>query len=114
MSKQAGAVIVVSSLALMAGMQCCSGKHMREQTTPDSAMTAESKQVPDDEIIQTAKDAASEAGYDVSRYSFKTEPLSSGWMVHFELLDDPPYLGGDSHFTVQVDEDGSTRVLRGR
>jgi hypothetical protein len=67
------------------------------------------------EAIRLARDRAGEEGYVNAQYNVTmVERSEDGWWVHFELKKRAEVLGGQDHFGVQIQPDGSIELFRGR
>lgn len=64
--------------------------------------------------IVRAKEVARQNGYNVADYTHSVSRADQGWFVVFKHKTPGLTLGGDTQFTVRVDDDGTTQVFRGR
>jgi hypothetical protein len=67
-----------------------------------------------EEAIEIASRVGAEAGYDMGEYTHAASAREGRWLVNFERRTPGDYFGGDNHFSVYVEADGSTRLFQGR
>jgi hypothetical protein len=64
-------------------------------------------------VIVRAKEVARENGYNIADYAYRASRADQGWFVVFKHKTPGLTLGGDTLFTVRVDDDGTPQVFRG-
>lgn len=89
--------------------------HSRNLRSADSRPSQEPHPMQRQEIVRLAKDAATQAGYEVEDYRepdvrFEVTRKDGSWTVFFERK--PPTPPG-GHFQVWVEKTGKTRVMAG-